>query len=222
MPSLPDILIRDSACVDPATDESAADWVLAPWLAALPRQGRDLLALLPVLDVNALGLAALPNQPGETTKNAIAAVFCADPFLRVRDAVQLLRAAGIGKVTNFPTIQIIDGSAAHGFESAGLGTRREAEILREFAQAGFEITGFATSAENGAVLARQGVHALVLHPGPASQDWRMRAAAGRELGQAIRSLRHLSDLPVRVMCPDGYGTELDTASALADGSVRYG
>uniref|UniRef100_UPI0025D5369C phosphoenolpyruvate hydrolase family protein n=1 Tax=Roseinatronobacter sp. TaxID=1945755 RepID=UPI0025D5369C len=140
MPSLPDILIRDSACVDPATDESAADWVLAPWLAALPRQGRDLLALLPVLDVNALGLAALPNQPGETTKNAIAAVFCADPFLRVRDAVQLLRAAGIGKVTNFPTIQIIDGSAAHGFESAGLGTRREAEILGEFAQAGFEIT----------------------------------------------------------------------------------
>lgn len=207
---------RDGAC------ESSSQWVLAPWLAGLPAPGRDLLALLPVLDVNALGFAALRALPEGAGTDAIAALFCADPFLRMHDGVQLLRAAGISRVTNFPTIQVIDGSAAHGFESAGLGMRREAEVLGEFVRAGFEVTGFATSAENAALLARKGVRSLVLHPGPASDEWRARAAAGREVAQALRSVRHLTELPVRVMCPDGYGAELDTARARADGCVRYG
>ncbi|MFN7177260.1 MAG: phosphoenolpyruvate hydrolase family protein, partial [Thermaurantiacus sp.] len=186
-----------------------------------PVPGRDLLALLPVLDVNALGFAALRALPAGAGKAAIAAVFCADPFLRMHDAVQTLKAAGISRVTNFPTIQIIDGAAAHGFDSAGLGMRREAGILGEFVRAGFEVTGFAASAESAALLARQGASGLVLHPGPASVDWRARAAAGREVAQALRSLRHLTEVPVRVMCPDGYGSELNAAHALADGRVRY-
>lgn len=223
MPPLPDLPVLEAARPYPGPE-----WILAPWLAGLPVPGRDLLALLPVLDVNALGFAAFralsagAGAEAGAAQGAIAALFCADPFLRVRDGVQILRAAGISRVTNFPTIQIIDGAAAHGFESAGLGMRREAEVLGEFVRAGFAVTGFATSAESGALLARQGVGALVLHPGPASADWRMRTAAGRDAAQALRSLRHLSELPVRLMCPDGYGTELDGALALADGAVRYG
>jgi predicted TIM-barrel enzyme len=230
MPVLPDLLILDAARPAAVQGESSPErmaervpqCVLAPWLAGLPVPGRDLLALLPVLDVNARAFAALRALPQVAGQNAIAALFCADPFLRVRDAVQILRAAGISRVTNFPTIQIIDGAAAHGFESAGLGMRREAEILGEFVRAGFAVTGFAGSAESGALLARQGVGALVLHPGPAMADWRVRTAAARDAAQALRSLRHLTDLPVRLMVPDGYGTELDGAMALADGALRYG
>lgn len=216
-----DLLIRAAPRPTPGGDESSADWILAPWLAALPVQGRDLLALLPVLDVNTLSFAALRAlQPGDA-QHAVVALFCADPFLRVRDAVQILRAAGISRVTNFPTIQIIDGAAAHGFDSAGLGMQREAEVLGEFARAGFAVTGFCASAERGALLARQGAGALVLHPGPAGTDWRMRAAAGHEAVRGLRSLRHLTGLPVRLMWPDGYGTELDAAHAIADGRVGY-
>ncbi|MDR7126654.1 phosphoenolpyruvate hydrolase family protein [Pseudotabrizicola sp. 4114] len=216
-----DLLIRTAPLPRPNPGESSPAWVLAPWLTALPVQGRDLLALLPVLDVNTLSFAALRALPAGSEPQAIAALFCADPFLRVRDAVQILRAAGIRRVTNFPTIQIIDGTAAHGFDSAGLGVQREADVLGECVRAGFEVTGFCTSAEAGALLARQGVTALVLHPGPAATDWRMRAAAGHEAAGALRSLRHLTDLPVRLMWPDGYGPELDAALALADGRVRY-
>jgi len=222
MPPLPELLIHDGADRRSDTGESSREWILAPWLAGLKVPGRDLLALLPVLDVNAQAFTALRALPVGAGQDAIAALFCADPFLRMHDAVQTLKAAGISRVTNFPTIQIIDGAAAHGFESAGLGMRREAEILGEFVRAGFAVTGFAASAESAALLARQGVGALVLHPGPASADWRARAAAGREVAQALRSLRHLTDLPVRVMYPDGYGSELDAAQALAEGCVRYG
>ncbi|MFN4154180.1 MAG: phosphoenolpyruvate hydrolase family protein [Paracoccaceae bacterium] len=220
MCAVPEVLIRAEPPVA-GPGESSPGWVLAPWLAGLPEPGRDLLALLPVLDVNALAFTAIRNLPPGTTSGAIAALFCADPFLRVRDAVQILCAAGITAVTNFPTIQIIDGSAAHGFDSAGLGLQREAEVLGDFARAGFTVTGFCASAEGGALLARQGVAALVLHPGPASSDWRQRAAAGAEAAQALRSLRHLTECPVRMMCPDGYGPELEAALALADGRLRY-
>jgi len=215
---MPDLLIHPAP---PAGDPGPA-WILAPWLAALPRDGRDLLALLPVADVNGAGFRGLRALAGDPPSAAIAAIFCADPFLRMHDAVQILRAAGICRVTNFPTIQIVDGTAARGFDSAGLGMQREAEILGQFVREGFEATGFATSAEGGAMLARQGVSALVLHPGPAAADWRARAAAGHRMTQALRSLRHLTGLPLRLMRPDGYGPELEAAQALADGGVCYG
>ncbi|MFN4099238.1 MAG: phosphoenolpyruvate hydrolase family protein [Pararhodobacter sp.] len=215
---MPDLLIHPAL---PGHDPAAPS-ILAPWLAALPPSGRDLLALLPVTDVNAAGFHGLRALAGHAPSEAIGAIFCADPFLRMHDAVQILKAAGIRRVTNFPTIQIVDGAAARGFDSAGLGLKREAEILGLFVREGFEATGFATSAESGAMLAREGVSSLVLHPGPAAADWRARAAAGHRMAQALRSLRHLTDLPLRLMRPDGYGPELDAAQALADGVVRYG
>lgn len=202
--------------------ESPDLWIHAPWLAGLPMDRRDLLALLPVLDLNALGMAGFGAGPAAGAETAIAAVFCADPFLRVRDAAAALIAAGIRRVTNFPTVQVIDGSAARGFDSAGLGAGREAEVLADFAAHGLAVVGFAASAAHGALLARQGATEIVLHPGIAAADWRRRAAAGAAAAQSLRSLRHLTDVPLRLMCPDGYGSELDAARTLADGLVRYG
>lgn len=200
----------------------AGPGIFAPWLEALPQGPRDLLALLPVADVNALTLTALEGLEPAAHPQMHAALFCADPFLRVRDMADVLRRAGIGAVTNFPTVQMIDGETARDLDSADLGARREIRVLQQFAQAGFRVLAFTGSAEAGAVLARQGAEGVVLHPGPASGDWRVRAAAARQSVQAIRSLRHLTDVPVRVFHPDGFGGELDAADALADGIVGYG
>lgn len=224
--SLPDLVIRRSLLGLAEGDGAPHPWIFAPWLAALPGPARDLMALLPVADVNGLSFnhfqasvtgARIPAGHAE----AIAAIFCADPFLRVRDAARALAAAGIRRVVNFPTIQVIDGTTARGFESAALGFQREADNLGRFAGEGFEVVAFAVSAEGGAALARNGAAGIVLHPGLASTDWRTRAAASHDARQALRSLRLLTDVPVRLMCPDGYGAELEPVRALADGIVRY-
>lgn len=228
MPASPDLLIHHSPPQPRLGGESVQGFILAPWLSALPAQGRDVLALLPVLDVNGLGFAGLQRFDAEPSgadgwqPHAIASIFCADPFLRVRDAVQILRATGITRVTNFPTIQIVDGAAARGFDSAGLGAQREVEILGQFSAAGFDVTGFAESEDVAIALAQQGAAALVLHPGPSSDHPGSRSAAARTVARKLSTLRSETDLPVRVMCPDGFGPELDAALSLADGAVRYG
>ncbi|MDD7971642.1 phosphoenolpyruvate hydrolase family protein [Roseinatronobacter alkalisoli] len=203
-----------------SSHESCPPQIFAPWLAELPVAQRDLLALLPVLDVNGAICTALNGgqaaRPGVT-----AALLCVDPFLRVRDMAALLKAAGIGGVTNFPTVQVIDGVAALGFDSADLGAHREARMLARFAEEGLAVTGFATTAQNGQRLLDHGATALVVHPGPPSVDWRNRAIAARHAADTLQTLRPLCNVPLRLFCPDAYGAELDPARALADGLVRY-
>jgi len=208
--------------------ESHAAGIFAPWLAALPAARRDLLALLPVVDVNgalfdALGDTAPTGTPARQPPQAdmIASLLCVDPFLRVRDITAVLGANQIGGVANFPTIQVIDGVAALGFDSADLGVRREAQILARFANEGLAVTGFATSADNGLRLLDHGASALVVHPGPPSSDWRNRAIAARGAADTLLALRPHCRCPLRLFCPDGYGAELDPARALADGLVIY-
>lgn len=208
------------------TSESHPPQIFAPWLADLPEAQRDLLALLPVLDVNGAVLNALKGAHSEIQAMArpgvSAALLCVDPFLRLRDVVALLRSAGIAGVSNFPTIQIIDGVAARGFDSADLGLRREAQMLARFAQEGLSVTGFCTTAENGQRMLDQGASVLVVHPGLPSADWRARTIAARNAADTLRALRPRCTVPLRLFCPDAYGAELDTARALADGLVHYG
>ena len=116
-----------------------------------------------------------------------AALALADPFLRPRDTVAVLRRAGITGITNFPTMQIVDGNTARAFDSAGVRTSREIEMLETFAAEGFRTIGFCRRRRWGA---RDGPHApamIVLHPGVALADWRQRAAAGRVRAEAGRS-----------------------------------
>jgi len=232
--SLPDISVSAVLPARVPGRESGFQEIFAPWLDGLPVPQRDLLALLPVLDVNGaivaalsdagtsrggpvtLGARALPVQPG-----VIAALLCVDPFLRVRDLVALLKAVGVTGVTNFPTIQVIDGVSGLGFESAGLGVQREARMLASFAGEGLAVTGFATTAENGRRLLDHGATALVVHPGPPSTEWRARVIAARSAKVTLQKLRPHCNVPLRLFCPDAYGAELDAARALADGLVRY-
>ena len=211
----PELPISDSLSPDGEAS------IFAPWFAGLPEAQRDLLSLLPVVDVNGAVISALEGGARAGAQARVfAALLCADPFLRVRDASKLLRAAGIAGVANFPTIQVIDGAAARGFDSADLGFQREAEVLGRFAAEGLEVLGFATSAENGLQLIRHGASALVVHPGPASTDWRARAIAARGAEGTLAELSGQCTVPLWLYCPPAYGAELDGARALATGLVR--
>jgi hypothetical protein len=151
---------------------------------------------------------------------AVASLMLADPFLRVRDAACVMSTHGIGRVANFPTVQLIDGQTAHAFDSAGVGTRREIEILAAFRSAGFQTVAFACGIEPARAMLRDGASTLVLHPGVALQDWRQRAAAALGIGRAMASLRQETDVPILVYRPAGFGSELDRAAAAADGEAR--
>jgi hypothetical protein len=225
-----ELLIAAQPPAQAGTPESPERQILAPWMDLLPADQRDLLSLLPVADVNGALFAALgglervmptPAPPGATRPGTIAGLLCVDPFLRVHDVLRLLSAAGISEIANFPTIQVVDGTTARVFDSADLGVKREFRILAQFARAGLSITGFATTIEAAERLLEIGVGELVLHPGPASSDWRARAVAARQAEECLRTLRPRCSVPLRLFCPDAFGTELDHARALADGLVRY-
>jgi hypothetical protein len=212
----------------PATGEV----ILAPWLAALRGIDADLAALLPVADVNGLALAGCAAPGGsaadpsaadpdaEGGPRAVAALMLADPFLRVRDAGQVLRAAGIGRVANFPTVQVVDGDTARALDSADLGAAREIERLAAFRRAGFSTVGFACGLEAARAMLADGASALVLHPGVALRDWRERAAAALATGRTLATLAAEATVPIFVYRPAAFGPELDQAVAAAAGEVR--
>lgn len=141
-----------------------------PALRGLEEGDLDLLAMLPVCDVNgdlarSLASGNLWAVPGPAP---VAGLFMLDPFLRIADMASALKAAGIQRVANYPTIQVLEGETARGLASVGLGPAQEFEILREFGRRGLAMVGFATGAAAARELAAAGASTVVLHPGPSA------------------------------------------------------
>jgi len=138
-----------------------------PGLRGLEGGNLDLLAMLPVCDVNgdlarSLTSGNLWTVPGPVP---VAGLFMLDPFLRISEMVSALKAAGIQSVANYPTIQVLEGETARGLASVGLAPAQEFEVLRQFGRQGFSMVGFATGAAAARELAGAGARAVVLHPG---------------------------------------------------------
>ncbi|MBK1657269.1 phosphoenolpyruvate hydrolase family protein [Paracraurococcus ruber] len=213
---LPDLVIR--AGLLPG---GAAATLFCPGLGGLPPARAELLAALPVVDLNAALLAALPRRPWQAPP-AGATLFAADPFLRVADLLPRLRQAGIRRVANWPTVQVHDGGElARGLHSAGIGLEAELRMLADLAAGGIEPLGYAASAEAGQRMLAAGIRSLVLHPGPAVADWRQRAAAGAAMLAAAQALA-AEGAVLRLHRPAGYGAELDAAAAAVAGCVSLG
>ncbi|WP_170314800.1 phosphoenolpyruvate hydrolase family protein [Aquibium carbonis] len=193
-------------------------FILAPFLAGVAAPHRELVGLLPLMDVNSAMFASL--RQSAPAVGAIAGLMLADPFMRVRDVELALRAAGVGRVANYPTVQLIDGETARAFDSAEVGVAREMQMLSALRDAGVETIGFATTLQTAQTILRQGAMALVLHPGLAMADWRERADAGLRLVRMLPSLRGEGAARLLVYRPHGFGHELDEAIGLADGEAR--
>lgn len=145
----------------------APDALFVPGLAGLEGPDLDLLALMPVCDVNgALAEALEGRAPWAPGSAPAAGLFLLDPFLRAEDMAGTLRRAGIGRVANYPTIQGYDGGTARSLASVGFSPAAELEALRAFAALGFQTMGFAAGAAAARELAASGAGTVVLHPGP--------------------------------------------------------
>jgi hypothetical protein len=193
-------------------------FVLSPILANLAPAHREFVPLLPVNGVNEATLRALENGP--VPRGAIAGLLLVDPFLRLRDARLALADAGVSRVANYPTVQLIDGDTARAFDSAKVGAAREVDALAAFGNAGFETVAFAATLQTAQAMLPHGPSMLVLHPGLALSDWRERANACLCLVRMIAVLRDETDRPLLVYRPHGFGHELDQAADQADGLAQ--
>ncbi|NDV86570.1 hypothetical protein GTW51_07640 [Aurantimonas aggregata] len=193
-------------------------FIVAPFLANLAPSHREFVPLLPVNGVNDATLAALENGP--IARGAIAGLLLVDPFLRLRDAKLALADAGVSRVANYPTVQLIDGDTARAFDSAKVGAAREVDALAAFQNAGFETVAFAATLQTAQAMLPHGPSMLVLHPGLALADWRERANACLGVARMIAVLRGETDLPLLVYRPHGFGHELDQAADQADGLAQ--
>jgi hypothetical protein len=147
-----------------------AQTLFLPGLRGLEGPNLDLLATLPICDINGALLASLAAPSWSPEGPApVAGLFLADPFLREAEVAAQLRRAGVGRVANYPSIQAFDGEAARALASVGLSFAEELAALRAFVAAGFEAIGFAAGAAAARELAALGARAVVLHPGPGAQ-----------------------------------------------------
>ncbi|HVL73613.1 MAG TPA: phosphoenolpyruvate hydrolase family protein [Beijerinckiaceae bacterium] len=152
--------------------------VFVPGLRGLEGPHLDLLATLPICDVNGALLSSLEAPPWPAEGPApVAGLFLADPFLREAEVAARLRRAGVRRLANYPTIQAFDGEAARALASVGLSFAEELAALRAFVAEGFGAVGFAAGAAAARELAALGASAVVLHPGPGSQPREREALA---------------------------------------------
>lgn len=157
--------------------------VFVPALARFPADLRELMALLPVVDINGGLLAALAEARGEPAPGAVAGLFAVDPFLVRTEMIAALRGAGLRGVANFPTLQLFDGATAAGFGIVGYDLEAELAVLTAFAQAGFEVLAYVTTPAAASQALAAGISSLAYHPGlPPAGDER---AALIRIGQIV-------------------------------------
>jgi predicted TIM-barrel enzyme len=202
--------------VEPPRAASQAAYVLAPWMAGFGVAHREVVGLLPIHDVNGLTLSAAARI---RDPRAIAGLMLADPFLRATDIAASLANSGVRWITNYPTIQMVDGETSRAFDSAKLGVQREIDMLADLATRGIRTIGFAASGEVARRLVAGGAAAIVFHPGLATTEWRERADAALRVEKMVDALRGAWDGRIMIYRPTGFGVELDKAATRADGVV---
>lgn len=198
-------------------DHQRARTIICPGLAQLEPAQRELAAILPVADMNGSALAACAAGGLAGTNLAL---MMADPFLNARRVADALLAAGVSRVVNFPTVQILDGDSARAMDSAGVGAEREAQVLAELCSSGLAATGIARGWRIAERLIKAGVDQVILHPGVALRDWRSRAVAALELEGDMQTLAACGHTAPLIFKPAGFGNELDRAIGWSSGTVQ--
>ncbi len=110
--------------------------IFCPCLVGLPPDLAPTLAALPIHDANAALLSGLATPTGGLAPD-YAGVFFADPFRKLDDILDQVRAAKIGGVVNLPSVAgLLDKSPDEGFARI---YRREMDGLSHARKRGFRI-----------------------------------------------------------------------------------
>ncbi|WP_142846611.1 phosphoenolpyruvate hydrolase family protein [Telmatospirillum sp. J64-1] len=200
--------------------------ILAPAFGAVGDGPPDVMTALPLLDANGLLMTCLKAERPhgeEAPAGPMAAVFAADPFLRLADLRFWLRGHGITRVTNLPSVQVYDGEMARALDALHCGLSMEMDFVSEMAAHGYEVTAFATATDTARAMLSAGARRIVLHPGVAVKDWRKCAAAASVLAQAAEALRPEAEAMGATLLlyrAQGFGALLDHAAARSHGCVH--
>jgi predicted TIM-barrel enzyme len=148
---------------------SAATWILCPWLEHLPESAGVWLSVLAVHDSNEGLLQALATSTKAWPK-VYAGVFAVDTLRTSSQLIRCLKSSGVAGVINFPSISFIDGEAGEVFSGLSLGVDREIDFLRKCSSAGLRVAGVTKSMEAAEQLSNMGVDFLIAHGGPPTRD----------------------------------------------------
>ncbi len=144
--------------------------VICPWLTGLPPETGPWLSALPISDVNAFTDDEAPTEiPGHLADSTYFGVFALDRFRQPARIFSKLRAKGIRRIINVPSVSFFDGQSAEIFETLGFSWSEEVEFLRRAAAAGLRS---AVCGRAPVVLAREDADIFdfaVEHDGPGSQ-----------------------------------------------------
>ncbi|MEX2595252.1 MAG: phosphoenolpyruvate hydrolase family protein [Anditalea sp.] len=127
----------------------------------------SLAAFMPYANANDQTEQLLKHHilPHRKSTPIVAGVFASDPNQPTKERLERLKELGIEGITNWPAIGFIDGDFRAHLENEGLGIFAEVELLKQAKELGFVTFGFALSADDAYVFAKNGVDALILNVG---------------------------------------------------------
>ncbi|NIH87707.1 phosphoenolpyruvate hydrolase family protein [Amycolatopsis granulosa] len=146
---------------------AGVDVIVAYHSSVLRRRGLPSVAgLLPWASANELTLGIAPEVVAAAGGRPVLATVCANDALRPPDQVlDELAGHGVAGVLNAPTTALLSGPVRDALEDAGLGYRREVELMALARDRGLLAWGYACTPEQAAALVAHGADAVVAHLG---------------------------------------------------------
>ncbi|MCP2163180.1 phosphoenolpyruvate hydrolase family protein [Goodfellowiella coeruleoviolacea] len=146
---------------------AGVDVLVAYHSSALRRRGFPSVAgLLPWANANELTLAIAAEVVAAAAGRPVLATVCANDGLRPPEQVVTeLAGHGVTGVLNAPTTALLSGPVRSALEDAGLGYRREVELMALAREHGLLAWGYACTPAQAVALVAHGADAVVVHLG---------------------------------------------------------
>ena len=144
--------------------------IVCPWLAGLPRETGLWISALPVHDVNAL--AELDEAVAITPALepfVYFGVFALDRFRAPARLLQRLRARGISRIVNLPSVTFFDGRTAATLRSLDFGLAQEIEFLKQARAEGLRTGLCLRTSQIAGLDAADHFDFILSHDGPGSE-----------------------------------------------------
>jgi predicted TIM-barrel enzyme len=144
--------------------------VVCPWLAALPKETGLWISALPIHDVNAIAETDEPvAMPPALAPFVYFGVFALDRFRAPGRLLQRLRARGIDRIVNLPSVTFFDGRTAATLRSLDFGLPQEIEFLERARAEGLCAGLCARTSQIAGLDAKDRFDFILAHDGPGSE-----------------------------------------------------
>jgi predicted TIM-barrel enzyme len=194
-----------------------------PAMVGLPPKVVDILACLPIANVNAELIASLSRLEGVRPVD-FGCIFAADPFYDSARLSDDILSFGVHGVANLPSLGFLTGPFSDAMSASGFDFHREMHCLLTAKRRGLQTAAFVWSLEQGICALDQGPDIVVIHPRrPAGIEDSPRLLADKA-ATTVSELRERSKSSCQIALyrHPALFEKLEMAAELADGVVLYG